>query len=118
MLAFLVIQKEGDISMSSSDGSGGRQLRLEVALNDFEHFLRAQVPPPSVMPGKMPRLRGIGGRSHLDFERALQLRLQSFPMSVHPMEMRPGFSWNERRSRGVALDHAGGFDKITIQMEQ
>ena len=27
--------------MSSSDGSGGRQLRLELALNDFEHFLTA-----------------------------------------------------------------------------
>ena len=25
----------------SSDGSGGRQLRLELALNDFEHFLTA-----------------------------------------------------------------------------
>ena len=25
----------------SSDGSGGRQLRLELALNDFEHFLSA-----------------------------------------------------------------------------
>ena len=27
--------------MSSSDGSGGRQLRLELAVNDFEHFLTA-----------------------------------------------------------------------------
>jgi site-specific recombinase XerC len=41
MLGFLVIQKEGDTSMSSSDGSGGRQLRLELALNDFERFLAA-----------------------------------------------------------------------------
>ena len=27
--------------MSSSDGSGGCQLRIELALNDFEHFLSA-----------------------------------------------------------------------------
>jgi site-specific recombinase XerD len=40
MLAFLVTGKEGDTSMSS-DGSGGRQLRLELAINDFEHFLSA-----------------------------------------------------------------------------
>ena len=27
--------------MSSSDGCGGCQLRMELALNDFEHFLSA-----------------------------------------------------------------------------
>ena len=42
MLAFLVTQKEGDTSMSNSDGSGGRQLRLVLAVNDFEHFLSAE----------------------------------------------------------------------------
>jgi site-specific recombinase XerC len=42
MLAFLVTQKEGDTSMSNSDGSGGRQLRLVLAVNDFEHFLSAR----------------------------------------------------------------------------
>jgi hypothetical protein len=41
MLAFLVTQKEGDTSMSNSDGSGGRELRLVLAVNDFEHFLSA-----------------------------------------------------------------------------
>jgi len=41
MLAFLVTQEEGDTSMSNSDGSGGRELRLVLAVNDFEHFLSA-----------------------------------------------------------------------------
>src|SRR6476661_5599569 len=41
MLAFLVTQKEGDTSMSNSDGSGERELRLVLAVNDFEHFLSA-----------------------------------------------------------------------------
>ena len=27
--------------MSNSDGSGGRELRLVLAVNDFEHFLSA-----------------------------------------------------------------------------
>ena len=39
MLAFLVTQKEGDTSMSNSGGSGGRQLRLVLAVNVFEHFV-------------------------------------------------------------------------------
>jgi hypothetical protein len=41
MLAFLVIHKEGDSSLNSSVGCGGRQLRLELAVNDFERFLTA-----------------------------------------------------------------------------
>jgi hypothetical protein len=41
MLAFLVIQKEGDTSVNSSVGCGGRQLRLALAVNDFERFLTA-----------------------------------------------------------------------------
>jgi hypothetical protein len=41
MLAFLVVQKEGVTSMSSSDGSGGCRIRLEVAIGDFECFLTA-----------------------------------------------------------------------------
>jgi site-specific recombinase XerD len=41
MLAFLVVQKEGDTSVDSSDGSGGRRIRLEVAAGDFERFLVA-----------------------------------------------------------------------------
>jgi len=41
MLAFLVVQKEGDTSVNSSVGCGGRQLRLELAVNDFERFLTA-----------------------------------------------------------------------------
>jgi site-specific recombinase XerC len=41
MLAFLATQEEGDTSMGSSDGSGGSQLRMDLALNAFEHFLSA-----------------------------------------------------------------------------
>lgn len=41
MLAFLVIEKEGDTSVNSSDGCGGCQLRMEVAVSDFERFLTA-----------------------------------------------------------------------------
>lgn len=40
MLAFLVVQKkEGDTGVSSSDCSGGRRIRVEVAAGDFERFL-------------------------------------------------------------------------------
>jgi len=41
MLAFLVIQEEGDTSVNSSVGCGGCQLRLELAVNDFERLLTA-----------------------------------------------------------------------------
>jgi site-specific recombinase XerC len=41
MLAFLVIQKEGDPSMNSGVGCGGRQLWMAVAVSDFERFLTA-----------------------------------------------------------------------------
>jgi hypothetical protein len=36
-----VRQKEGDTSVSSSDCSGGRRIRLEVAAGEFERFLMA-----------------------------------------------------------------------------
>jgi hypothetical protein len=39
MLALPLMQKEGIASMSSSDGSGGCRVRLEVAVSGFEHFL-------------------------------------------------------------------------------
>ena len=39
MLAFLVVQEEGDTSVNSSDWPGGRRIRVEAAAGDFERFL-------------------------------------------------------------------------------